>query len=471
MASPHVRGAVKERRDADQVIVSNERDAARGRRRCGSTTPRWRTRSRCRPRRSPRPPGRARPPRRTPPATSSSGGAAPSWCRTRWPRRARCTPSPASWPEARLLVEAMLAEHRAITGLVDELAAAADPVGAAALARALQALFEVHLAKENDQVLPLLVAAPDVSLAGLLGGMHELLGAASPPRRRRARGQRGGGHGCGCREVDRPRLSRSWTPARSRTRSVTRRSSGRSGGLRPGTGLVLVAPHDPRRPAGPARAPRARRVRGRLPRARARGLAAGAGPDDGFRPEMRSGNVGDVRHGGRGAAVGEPRAVTEVEARRGERDPVAGAHARHGDGRLRGELLGVGTGEPARARSSASRAPRPAQRVRRRADGRRSRHRGLARADRGRRADRQVRRPGDVPARLGRDDRPGAVHRPSSRLRSYAAAPGRRLLPRHRRHRLRRRRAVRERLVPARSGAASPSASSGPAWAAPRSAR
>ena len=72
--------------------------------------------------------------------------------------------------EGRLLVEAMLAEHRAITGLVDQLAATTEPVSAAALGRALQALFEVHLAKENDQVLPLLLATPGVSVAALLGG-------------------------------------------------------------------------------------------------------------------------------------------------------------------------------------------------------------------------------------------------------------------------------------------------------------
>jgi hypothetical protein len=45
-----------------------------------------------------------------------------------------------------------------------------------AAARALSALFEAHLAKENDLILPLLLAADDISLAGLLDGMHDLLG-------------------------------------------------------------------------------------------------------------------------------------------------------------------------------------------------------------------------------------------------------------------------------------------------------
>lgn len=81
--------------------------------------------------------------------------------------------------EGRLLVDGMLAEHQSIIGLVRELAGADGPVPAAAAARALQALFDSHLAKENDQVLPLLVASAEVSIADLLAGMHELLGAST----------------------------------------------------------------------------------------------------------------------------------------------------------------------------------------------------------------------------------------------------------------------------------------------------
>ncbi|MFD2077524.1 Hemerythrin HHE cation binding domain-containing protein [Actinopolymorpha cephalotaxi] len=78
--------------------------------------------------------------------------------------------------EGRLLVDGMLAEHRSIIGLVREVASADGPVPAAAAARALQALFDSHLAKENDQVLPLLAASTEVSMADLLAGMHELVG-------------------------------------------------------------------------------------------------------------------------------------------------------------------------------------------------------------------------------------------------------------------------------------------------------
>ena len=83
-------------------------------------------------------------------------------------------------PEGRLLVEAMRAEHGAIGALVDELDQTTEPVAAAALGRAVEAVFEVHLAKENEQVLPLLLATPGISVADLLGGMHQLLGGGGP---------------------------------------------------------------------------------------------------------------------------------------------------------------------------------------------------------------------------------------------------------------------------------------------------
>ena len=78
--------------------------------------------------------------------------------------------------EGRLLIEAMLGEHRVITDLVRQVENDVDVVRAAAAATALRTLFESHLAKENELVLPLLLTMPGVSVAELLGGMHELLG-------------------------------------------------------------------------------------------------------------------------------------------------------------------------------------------------------------------------------------------------------------------------------------------------------
>lgn len=136
--------------------------------------------------------------------------------------------------EARLLVEAMLAQHRAILGLVDALDGAKDASSAAVVAGALRALFEVHLAAENDQILPLLVAAPHVSVAELLGDLHEMVGGES-------------GHAesaCGCHEVDPagwPELDARQVPHKIRHATIF----GALDAVGPGAALVLLAPHDP----------------------------------------------------------------------------------------------------------------------------------------------------------------------------------------------------------------------------------
>jgi uncharacterized protein (DUF2249 family) len=106
-------------------------------------------------------------------------------------------PAAAARTDGRLLVEAMVGEHQAIAVLVAELETADTSTDAAAAARALTALFEVHLDKENNLVLPLLLDTADVSLADLLAGMHDLLGHADTPGTADSSGGCGGG-GCGC---------------------------------------------------------------------------------------------------------------------------------------------------------------------------------------------------------------------------------------------------------------------------------
>ena len=152
--------------------------------------------------------------------------------------------------EGRLLVDAMLAEHVAIVAMVDEVEKAATPGAAAAAGRALQALFAVHLDKENDQVLPLLAASPNHSIARLLEGMHEVLGG----------GPAGHGHGesesesesatshggsnCACGTVDppgNPELDVRVIPHAIRHATIF----GALDAVAPGAGLEIVADHDP----------------------------------------------------------------------------------------------------------------------------------------------------------------------------------------------------------------------------------
>lgn len=155
-------------------------------------------------------------------------------------------PAAADRPEATLLIRGMQAEHRAITDLVVALEAAEEPVRAAATARALAGVLAVHLIKENELVVPLLVDAADVSLAALLDGMHDLLGSAQPT------GGCGGTCGCGgdrgsadgpapTLTID-PRLDVRALPHDRRHATVLAALDA----LPDGGALVLVAPHAPR---------------------------------------------------------------------------------------------------------------------------------------------------------------------------------------------------------------------------------
>ena len=82
---------------------------------------------------------------------------------------------PHGTPEARLLVDGMLAEHQVIVGLVDELRTA-DGVAAAVAAGAIQRIFALHLDKENRLLMPFIVESPGLSLAHAVEGLHQLVG-------------------------------------------------------------------------------------------------------------------------------------------------------------------------------------------------------------------------------------------------------------------------------------------------------
>lgn len=155
-------------------------------------------------------------------------------------------PAARELPEGRLLVDAMLAEHVAIVAMVDEVEKAATPVAAAAAGRALQALFAVHLNKENDQVLPLLAASPNHSIARLLEGMHEVLGGGhqEPGHAESESVTAHGGSGCACGTVDppgNPELDVRVIPHAIRHATIF----GALDAVAPGAGLEIVADHDP----------------------------------------------------------------------------------------------------------------------------------------------------------------------------------------------------------------------------------
>lgn len=168
-------------------------------------------------------------------------------------------PAAHGMPEARLLIESLIGEHRCLAALVATLRSSAVPADAAADARALQVLFEEHVAKENGLVLPLLAMTPEVSLAALLADMHHRLADDTGDKKARQdqdieegqdmrEGQAeetvGCGGICGCggaEETVEPELDVREVPHALRHATVF----GALDAVPPGTAMVLIAPHDP----------------------------------------------------------------------------------------------------------------------------------------------------------------------------------------------------------------------------------
>ena len=148
-------------------------------------------------------------------------------------------------PRARLLVDAMLAEHHDLIELVGAIENATGPVRAAANAQALRSLFGSHLVKENEQILPLLAESSEVSLAEVLAGMHDLLGGHDRADSAHVNAEGGCGGECGCGEQDPagvlPELDARAVPHAIRHATIF----GALDSVGAGSGLVLVAPHDP----------------------------------------------------------------------------------------------------------------------------------------------------------------------------------------------------------------------------------
>ena len=133
--------------------------------------------------------------------------------------------------------------------MVDEFEKAPSDVSAAASGRALQALFAVHLDKENDQLLPLLAASADHSVAGMLAGMHEVLGGGHEghDHGHSTEAELASGHegsSCACGTVDppgNPELDVRVIPHAIRHATIF----GALDAVAPGAGLEIVADHDP----------------------------------------------------------------------------------------------------------------------------------------------------------------------------------------------------------------------------------
>lgn len=102
------------------------------------------------------------------------------WCETELVPHALAEEGPLyggarNMPEGTLLVEAMLAEHQVMVGLVEKLRGSAG-VDAAVAAGSIRNIFALHLDKENRLLMPFVVASSGLSLARAVEGLHELVG-------------------------------------------------------------------------------------------------------------------------------------------------------------------------------------------------------------------------------------------------------------------------------------------------------
>ena len=125
-------------------------------------------------------------------AEHDAHGVLVEWCETELVPHALAEegalyPGARELPEGRLLVDGMLADHRVIAGIVEELRGATG-VAAAAAAGALRHVFASHAEKEDRLLLPLIVASPGLSLARAVEGLSELVGEAHVHRARTGRG-------------------------------------------------------------------------------------------------------------------------------------------------------------------------------------------------------------------------------------------------------------------------------------------
>ncbi len=187
---------------------------------------------------------------------SEARDALTSWCRAELLPHAEAEeavlyPAARGLPELEPLIRAMSHEHALLGDLVTRLEAADDAPVALVRSGAMQTLFESHVAKENDLVLPTMVATHATSVSGLLAEMHTMLNAdrdagVGPPASDTAHRQpvaSPDGHTCGCHDEDVPipELDARTIPHAIRHATIF----GALEGVGPAAALILVAPHDP----------------------------------------------------------------------------------------------------------------------------------------------------------------------------------------------------------------------------------
>jgi uncharacterized protein (DUF2249 family)/iron-sulfur cluster repair protein YtfE (RIC family) len=179
-----------------------------------------------------------------------------TWCRAELMPHAEAEeevlyPAARRLPALEPLIRAMSHEHALLDELVVRLASADDAPAALVRAGAAQTLFQAHVAKENDLVLPVMVAAHDTSVARLFAEMQTKLEspgedgavAAATNSALEQPVNASLGHTCTCHDD-----AAAATELDARTIPHAIRHATIFGALEtvaPAAELVLLAPHDP----------------------------------------------------------------------------------------------------------------------------------------------------------------------------------------------------------------------------------
>lgn len=85
-------------------------------------------------------------------------------------------PAARTIPWARAMIDELAHEHVLLNQLTQHLTSEDNPVRAATTAESLRVMFRHHITSENTVVLPLVAAAPGLSLANLVATLHALSG-------------------------------------------------------------------------------------------------------------------------------------------------------------------------------------------------------------------------------------------------------------------------------------------------------
>lgn len=146
-------------------------------------------------------------------------------------------------PRARLLIDALVTENGVLARLVEAIRTAGTQLALAAEAHALRVVLASHLSTENDLVLPLLAASPDVSLADILAQTADAQTAEmESAEAETATPARTGSCGCGGHDdAGFPELDATAIPHAIRHATIF----GALDAVGAGGGLVLLAPHAP----------------------------------------------------------------------------------------------------------------------------------------------------------------------------------------------------------------------------------